>query len=121
MVISVNNRAVGTKFEQEAADYLEKNGYIILQRNFRCKIGEIDLVAKADGYLCFIEVKYRSGISKGYPAEAINLNKIRKITRTAQFYMLLHKLPQETPCRFDAVVILDQEVSLIKNAFEGIN
>lgn len=116
----MNKRAVGTQFEQEAANYLAKNGYHILENNFRCKIGEIDLIAKNEGYLCFIEVKYRSGITKGYPAEAININKIRKITRTAQFYMLSHKIPQNTPCRFDAVVILDKELSLIKNAFDGI-
>lgn len=116
----MNNRAVGTKFEQEAANYLKKNGYQILQNNFRCKVGEIDLIAKNEEYLCFIEVKYRSGTSKGYPAEAINLNKIRRITRTAEFYMLLHKMPQDTPCRFDAVVILDHEFTLIKNAFDGV-
>lgn len=115
----MNNRAVGTSFELKAAEYLEKNGYLILKKNFRCKIGEIDLIAKADGYLCFIEVKYRSGTSKGYPAEAINFNKIRKITRTAEFYLLLHKIPQDTPCRFDAVVILEKDISLIKNAFDG--
>ncbi len=116
----MNNRAVGAKFEQDAAEFLQENGYQILAKNFRCRIGEIDLIAKAEGYLCFIEVKYRSGTGKGYPAEAINYNKIRKITRTAEFYMLLHKLPQNIPCRFDAVVILDREISLIKNAFEGI-
>jgi putative endonuclease len=116
----MNKRAVGAQFEQEAADYLRKNGYRILDRNFRCKTGEIDLVARAEGYLCFIEVKYRSGISMGYPSEAINPNKIRKITRTAEFYMLLHKIPQNTPCRFDAVLILDREITLIKNAFDGI-
>jgi putative endonuclease len=116
----MNNRAVGTRFEEEAAKYLQKNGYRILQKNFRCRIGEIDLIAQAEGYLCFIEVKYRSGTSKGYPAEAITPNKIRRISRTAQFYMLLHNIPQETPCRFDAVVILDSEFSLIKNAFNGI-
>jgi putative endonuclease len=116
----MNNRAVGTEFEQKAADYLSGNGYQILNRNFRCKIGEIDLIAKNEGYLCFIEVKYRSGTSKGFPAEAINYNKIRRITRTAEFYMLLHKLPQDTPCRFDAVVILEHDISLIKNAFDGV-
>jgi len=116
----MNNRAVGTQFEEKAAQYLEKNGYQILQKNFRCKIGEIDLIAKDDGYLCFIEVKYRSGTTKGFPAEAITPSKIRKITRTAEFYLLLHKIPQDTPCRFDAVVILDSELSLIKNAFGGI-
>lgn len=116
----MNNRFVGSLYEQEAARFLQNNGYKILQKNFRCKQGEIDLIAKSEGYLCFIEVKYRSGTSKGYPAEAINPNKIRRITRTAQFYMLLHKLPQETPCRFDAVLILEQEFTLIKNAFDGI-
>ena len=116
----MNNREVGTIYEQKAAQYLEKNGYHVLHKNFRCKIGEIDLIAKSEGYLCFIEVKYRSGTSKGYPAEAITVNKIRKITRTAEFYMLLHKFSQDTPCRFDAVVILEDEMSLIKNAFDSI-
>jgi len=116
----MNNRAVGTQFEQKAADYLRQKGYQILAKNYRCKIGEIDLIAKDGAYLCFIEVKYRSGLSKGYPAEAITPTKIRRITRTAEFYMLFHKLPQDTPCRFDAVVILEDEISLIKNAFDGI-
>ena len=116
----MNHRAVGTRYEQEAARYLQKNGYVILQNNFRCRIGEIDLIAREDNYLCFIEVKYRSGISKGYPAEAITPNKIRKITKTAEFYMLLHKIPQNTPCRFDVVVILGSDISIIKNAFYGL-
>ncbi len=116
----MNNRALGTEQEQKAADFLEKNGYLILMKNFRCKLGEIDLIAKDGAYLCFIEVKYRSGIAKGYPAEAITPAKIHRITRTAQYYMLLHKISQDTPCRFDAVVILEHEISLIKNAFDGI-
>ena len=116
----MNNRAVGTKFEEEAAKYLIKNGYQILQKNFRCRIGEIDLIAKEEGYLCFIEVKYRAATTKGFPAEAINRTKIRRITRTAEFYMLSHNIPQNTPCRFDAVVILDREISIIRNAFDGI-
>jgi putative endonuclease len=116
----MNNREVGTAFEQKASEYLIHNGYRILSRNFRCKIGEIDLIAMDGAYLCFIEVKYRSGTAKGFPAEAITPSKIRRITRTAQFYMLMHKIPQDTPCRFDAVVILEDEISLIKNAFDGI-
>lgn len=116
----MNNRAVGTNYEQKAAEFLSKNGYRIIDKNFRCKIGEIDLIAESEGYLCFIEVKYRSGTSKGFPSEAITPTKIRRITRTAEFYMLLHKLPQETPCCFDVVVILENEISLIKNAFDGI-
>lgn len=115
----MNKRALGTEQEQRAAAFLIKNDYLILAKNFRCKAGEIDLIARDGAYLCFIEVKYRSGTTKGYPAEAINLNKIRRITRTAQFYMLLHQIPQETPCRFDAVVILENEIELIKNAFDS--
>ena len=116
----MNKREVGTQFEQRAADYLKQNGYVILSRNFRCRTGEIDLIARSEGYLCFIEVKYRASARKGYPAEAIDHVKIRRITRTAEFYMLIHNIPQDTPCRFDAVVILDDEISLIKNAFESI-
>jgi putative endonuclease len=65
-------------------------------------------------------VKYRSSTQKGFPAEAITPTKINRITRTAEFYMLLHKIPSDTPCRFDVVVILEDEVSLIKNAFGGL-
>jgi putative endonuclease len=114
----MNNRAVGSEQEQKAAAYLIRNGYHILSRNFRCKTGEIDLIARDGAYLCFIEVKYRSGTSKGYPAESINRNKIRRITKTAQYYMLLHQIPQDTPCRFDVVIILETEIALIKNAFD---
>ena len=116
----MNNRTVGTYQELEAAEFLRKQGYILLEKNFRCRIGEIDLIAKDGAYLCFIEVKYRSTTTKGFPAEAITPTKIRRITRTAQFFMLQHQIPQDTPCRFDAVVILGDEISLIKNAFDGI-
>ncbi len=117
----MNNRELGSNFEQKAADFLMKQGYQLLERNFRCKLGEIDLIAKDGSYLCFIEVKYRSSTTKGFPAEAINYNKIRRITRTAQFYLLSHKISQNTPCRFDAVVILGKDISLIKNAFDGVS
>lgn len=116
----MNNRAVGTQREQDAAEFLRRQGYVLLEKNFRCKIGEIDLIAKDGAYLCFIEVKYRATSTKGFPSEAITPTKIHRITRTAQFYMLLHQLPQDTPCRFDAVVILGEELTLIKNAFGGI-
>ena len=116
----MNNRAVGTEYEVKASEYLRNQGYQIIEKNFRCRIGEIDLIARDDDYLCFIEVKYRSGSTKGYPAEAINYNKIRRITRTAEYYMLTHQIAQNTPCRFDAVVILNHEITLIKNAFDGI-
>ncbi len=116
----MNKREVGTRFEQKAADFLINSGYSILDHNFSCRTGEIDLIAKTEGYLCFIEVKYRSSTYNGFPSEAINKRKILKIIRTSQYYMLVHHIPQDTPCRFDVVVILENEISLIKNAFDGL-
>ena len=116
----MNKRAVGTEFEQRAADYLRRNGYRLLQHNFRCRVGEIDLVARNDGYLCFVEVKYRANTAKGFPSEAITPIKMRRLSLTAENYLLLHRLPADTPCRFDVVVILGQDISLIKNAFDGV-
>lgn len=116
----MNKRAVGSEYELKAAQYLESQGYKILHKNFRCRFGEIDLIGKSDGYLCFIEVKYRSGIQHGFPSEAVDNRKIRRIVRSALTYLHYNNLPEDTPCRFDIVEILDKDYSLIKNAFEGI-
>ena len=116
----MNNRSLGTEYEEKAADFLVGQGYQILKKNFRCKSGEIDLIARDGGYLCFVEVKYRSGSVKGFPGEAITRSKIRRIVHTAQYYMLIHNYSLDTPCRFDAILILNQEITLIKNAFDGI-
>ena len=115
----MNKRAIGTKYEQKAADYLVKNGYNIVERNFRCRMGEIDLIAQDGDYLCFIEVKYRSTSHSGFPGEAINPGKVRRIVRTAQYYMLLRGIKESKPCRFDVVFILDNDIELIRNAFDG--
>lgn len=115
----MNKREIGALFEKKSAEYLIKHGYRILDKNFSCKCGEIDLIARSEGYLCFVEVKYRSNTLKGYPAESITPSKIRKITKTAEYYMLTRHIPIDTPCRFDVVVILVNEISLIKNAFDG--
>ncbi len=116
----MNKRELGFRYEDNAARFLTEHGYTILEKNFRCKIGEIDLIGRADGYLCFIEVKYRSTSDHGFPSEAVDDRKRRKIVRTALSYMNYHKLSTDTPCRFDVVVILGHEYSLIKNAFDGI-
>lgn len=113
-----NKRTIGTKYEEAAIKYLESNGYIIVVKNFRCKKGEIDIVAKDGRYLAFIEVKYRSNLKYGYPQEAININKIRRITNTAKIYMIKNNISFDTPCRFDVVAIQDKDIKLIKNAFE---
>lgn len=116
----MNKREVGQRYEKKAAGFLEQQGYLILDRNFRCRFGEIDLIGRSDGYLCFIEVKYRSGSEHGFPSEAVDYRKRKRIVRSALTYMQFNSLPADTPCRFDIVEILNDEYSLIKNAFEGI-
>lgn len=112
-----NKRAVGARYEKQACEYLEKQGYQILMCNYRCKCGEIDIIAKDGDYLVFCEVKYRKNGKKGNPLEAVTPAKQRTISRCAMTYMLSHGFA-EVPCRFDVVGILDDEITLIKNAFE---
>ena len=70
-----NQREKGAYWEQKAGAYLESIGYEILEYNFRCRMGEIDIIARDGDYLVFCEVKYRAGTGKGYPAEAVDLKK----------------------------------------------
>ena len=67
-----NNRETGNYYERLAGAYLEQEGYEILEYNYRCKTGEIDIIAREAGYLVFCEVKYRASDKKGHPAEAVN-------------------------------------------------
>ncbi|MGN0484542.1 MAG: YraN family protein [Lachnospiraceae bacterium] len=112
-----NMRKTGTEQEKKAAEYLQQQGYRILEQNYRCRQGEIDLIAKDGEYLVFVEVKYRTQDSCGEPAEAVTAYKQRKISRTALFYCMKHSLPEDTPCRFDVVSILGDQIELIQNAF----
>ena len=111
-----NNREVGQKYEEKAVAYLKSQGYEIVECNFRCRQGEIDIIAKEDGYLVFCEVKYRRTKKAGEPAEAITPAKMRKISQTATYYLYRHGL-QDTPCRFDVLAIEGTRIRLIKNAF----
>lgn len=115
--MAANKREVGTIWEQEATHYLEKNGYEIVEMNYRCRIGEIDIIARNEGYLAFIEVKYRKTSFMGDPLEAINPKKQHIIRKTASYYLVCHNLSENTPCRFDAVGILGNTITLVKDAF----
>ena len=112
-----NKRMLGGRYEQIAAEYLRQNGYRIIEQNFFTRIGEIDIVAREKGYLCFVEVKYRTGYAYGYAAEAVNYAKQRTICRVATLYMKARRLPQTTPVRFDVVSIQGEEIRLFRNAF----
>lgn len=113
----VNKRQIGSEKEQIAKKYLESNGYHIIAENFYAKGGEIDLIAREDGYLVFIEVKYRKDNMAGHPLEAVDYQKQNKLRYTAQYYMYKNRISESTPCRFDVVAILGDEIMLIKDAF----
>ncbi|MBU5334204.1 YraN family protein [Anaerocolumna aminovalerica] len=115
-----NKRSIGREFEQKAVEYLILQGYKIIITNFQCRTGEIDIIAEQDNYLIFIEVKYRTNSAKGMPHEAVDIRKIKKISKTARYYMFTNNISMETPCRFDVVLILNQEISLIQDAFQAI-
>ncbi|WP_461883306.1 YraN family protein [Fusicatenibacter sp.] len=113
----MNQREVGTRQENRAAEYLETLGYHILERNFRCRFGEIDLIAKQEDTYVFIEVKYRAGRMTGDPASAVDWKKQRKISKTADYYRMLHKIPVDQSCRFDVVAETPEEIHVYANAF----
>ena len=115
----MNKRQVGTSYEKIAAAYLEKNGYVVLEHNYRNKIGEIDIVAKDGEYLCFVEVKYRKTKYYGMAVEAVDYKKQKIIYKVAEIYLSSNRLSIETPCRFDVVAITGEDIELYKNAFEG--
>ena len=114
----MNNRKVGASYEKQAAEFLEKQGYHILERNYRNRMGEIDIIGWDDKYLAFIEVKYRGSDSKGGALEAVDFRKQQRISRTALFYRMQKGILEETPCRFDVVGIEREKILLVKNAFD---
>ena len=101
---SFNRRAIGTEYETLACEYLTRHGYQILCRNFRCRQGEIDIIARDRDYLVFIEVKYRRDEHEGDPAEAVDYRKQKKISRVAEYYCWKkRKLNQPRPVLYDAL------------------
>ena len=116
---SLNNREKGSQYEERAAEFLIGQGLMILEKNYRRKTGEIDLIALDGHYYVFVEVKFRLKVRKGFPEEAVNPAKQLRIYRTAEWYLKEHGLTFQTPCRFDVVSILGNDIRHIKNAFGG--
>lgn len=113
-------KTVGAQYEKIAGAYLAGKEYEILEYNFHCRSGEIDLIAKKEGVIVFCEVKYRKGAAVGHPLEAVTCQKQRKICQCAGYYLLRNGYGTDTPCRFDVIGILGTELVHIENAFEYI-
>lgn len=113
-----NRRQIGVKYERAAGTYLEQQGYVVLEYNYRCRLGEIDVIAKDGDCLVFCEVKYRAGKSAGNPLEAVDTRKQQTIFRCAMYY-LTERNVGDVPCRFDVIGIEGGKMLHIKNAFAG--
>ena len=116
--VKQNNRSVGAVYEQAAGYYLEQNGYELIEYNYRCRDGEIDIIAKDGDCYVFCEVKYRSGRQAGNPLEAVDQRKQKKIFGCALYYTVQHGI-EDAQCRFDVIGVEGTEITHIKNAFVG--
>lgn len=115
-----NKRAVGADYERQAAEYLQSLGYRIIAKNFRCRLGEIDLIAREGDYLVFVEVKYRADGKMGQPQEAVGFRKQQKICRVADYYRMRYGVLDTQPCRFDVAACMGGTWEVIRDAFSYI-
>jgi putative endonuclease len=118
--VSLLKKLLGKKGENQAADFLARQGYRILERNYTTPSGEIDLIAMDGDAVVFVEVKTRTTDAFGAPELAVNAGKQRRMIKAALGYIKYKKLHQ-VPCRFDVVAVRpakEQDVELIRNAFE---
>jgi len=112
-----DNRKLGNSYEDLACEYLENKGFQILTRNYRVKIGEIDIIARDKEELVFVEVKYRAGQEHGGADYAITQEKQQTIRRVAEWYMKQYHIPGDTFCRFDAVLINGSDIRHVPKAW----
>jgi putative endonuclease len=110
----------GQRAEQQTVLFLQEQGYRIIQRNYRCRVGEIDLIAEDGAVLCFIEVRSRRSDAFGDPLETIDRAKQRRIIRAARLFLASGR-HGDREVRFDVVGIVyepELRIRLIKGAFE---
>lgn len=116
----MNTRNRGSVGEEKAFCYLLEKGYRIIDRNFNTRYGELDIVALKERIICFVEVKYRKNNSAGYAADAVTPSKMKKICKTAMYYILMHKQYEDFQMRFDVLAIDGEDISHFENAFDYI-
>ncbi|KGP63774.1 hypothetical protein EP47_06010 [Legionella norrlandica] len=107
--------------EQLALNYLKKNGLQLVMQNYRCRLGEIDLIMREGSFLVFIEVRSRSNISFGGGIASITYEKRKKIIKATSHYMIKYRIENKFPIRFDVVSIdgKSHKITWLKNAFDA--
>lgn len=118
----MDKRSLGQFGEEQAARYLRRRFYTILERNYRCRFGEIDLIAKRGGYLVFVEVKLRRDDGHGEAREFVTAQKQQRVMAAAQMWLMQHETPLQP--RFDVIEVYAPrgedgpvKVNHIENAF----
>jgi putative endonuclease len=114
-----NQRKIGELYEQTAADFLISSGFALIEKNFTCRNGELDLIMQDRQTLVFVEVKYRQGTQHGHAAEMVTPSKIKKLIKTAQYWMMMKGYsPYTTDFRFDVIAIHNNgaDINWYKNA-----
>ena len=120
----LNTRAIGANLEELTSDYLKDKGVEIVERNYRCRQGEIDIIGRDGKYLCFMEVKFRSSDRYGNGLDAVDFKKQKKICSVAKFYLYSKYKSFDIPVRMDVIAISLNgdiyEFNWIKNAFDFV-
>lgn len=112
--MSLYKKKLGKTGEDIATEYLKDNGFTILQKNFATSLGEIDIIAKKDNKVCFIEVKTRSNEDKGKPYEAVNKRKISHLKSASTLYLLKNS-HKECKLSLDTIsIVLNKDNSIKK-------
>ena len=118
-------KELGSKGEDLAVQYLKKKGFKVIERNYHCSAGEIDLVAREKNTLVFVEIKTRSSSDYGLPQEAVDRFKQRKMIEAARTYLAERHLTEDIPARFDVVAIhlmpAGPHIELIRDAFQVVS
>lgn len=112
---------LGARGEALAWNFLRKQGYSILEKNYRTRFGEIDVIAQRQGVLIFLEIKTRRDTRFGLPAEAVDWKKRQKLIRVAEAYLQAKRL-ENRPARFDILSVVwngtgEPQFSLLEDAF----
>ena len=110
---------IGKFGEDEAAIFLKQKGYKILERNFSCKRGEIDIIALDKNEIVFIEIKARVSVKYGLPSEAVTKYKLKHIYKTAEYYLYTRNLEKEN-CRIDVIEVYIKNKQVIINHLKQV-
>ena len=115
----MNRRQTGTAYERRAGEYLKEQGYELIGYNFRCRQGEIDIIARDGRYLVFVEVKTRTSVEKGLPSDAVDERKRRKYELIAKMFTQ-HYASDSINIRFDVMSVLLQDgTALIRHHIDA--